>query len=116
IPAGVHAFYYITTGCAPDTTVATITVVPPSSAGFDGAIAVCRNQPLNLLSGLAGNADLGGVWTDPNAVVIPNGNTISSNIPGQYNYQYIVSNGVCPADTAKVVVSVQGCDYLGLEA
>ena len=115
VPAGVHNFYFITTGCAPDTTIAKITVVQPSSAGNDGAVAVCRNQPLNLLSGLAGNADLGGVWTDPNAVVVPNGNTTASNIPGQYNYKYIVTNGVCPADTAKVVVNVQGCDYLGLE-
>ena len=70
---------------------------------------------MNLLSGLAGNADLGGVWTDPNSAVVPNGNTNASNIPGQYNYKYIVTNGVCPADTAKVVVNVQGCDWLGLE-
>ncbi len=113
---GTHQFYYISAGCAPDTTVATITVVQPSSAGNDGSIALCRNQPFNLLSGLTGNVDFGGVWTDPNAVVVPNGNAISSNIPGQHNFRYIVSNGVCPADTSKVVVNVQGCDYLGLEA
>ncbi len=113
LPYGTFEFdYIVTTACVSDTTKATITVVSPSSAGQDGSIAVCRNQPLNLLSGLTGNADLGGVWTDPNALVVPNGNTISSNIPGQYNFRYIVSNGVCPADTAKVVVNVQGCDYL----
>ena len=116
LPAGVHDFMYVNTGCAPDTTIATITVVEASSAGADGSVSVCRNQPLNLLSGLAGNADLGGVWTNPNGVVVPNGNTTASNIPGQFNYEYIVSNGVCPADTAKVVVSVLGtCDHLGIE-
>ncbi|MDD2984163.1 MAG: GEVED domain-containing protein, partial [Crocinitomicaceae bacterium] len=115
VPAGVHEFLYITAGCAPDTTIATITVVRPSSAGEDGSLAVCRNQPFNLLQGLTGLADFGGVWTSPNSQVVPNGNTTSSNIPGQYNFQYIVTNGVCPADTANVVVNVQGCDYLGLE-
>jgi hypothetical protein len=116
VPAGVHELLYITKGCAPDTTIATITVVEPSSAGGDGSIVVCRNEPFNLLSGLTGSAVLGGVWTDPNAAVVVNGNTNASNIPGQYNFRYIVSNGVCPADTAKVVVTVKGtCDYLGLE-
>ena len=68
------------------------------------------------MQGLGGSVDFGGVWTNPNAVVVPNGNATSSNIPGQYNFVYIVSNGVCPSDTANVVVNVQGCDYLvGLE-
>jgi len=116
VPAGVHQFYYITKGCAPDTTIATITVVEPSSAGGDGTVVVCRNQPFSLIQGLTGSANLGGVWTNPNANVVPNGNAIASNIPGQYNFRYIVSNGVCPADTAKVVVTVQGgCDYLGVD-
>lgn len=115
LATGTYEVLYLVGGCIPDTTVATITVVKPSSAGSDGSIAVCRNQPFNLLSGLVGNADFGGVWTDPNAAVVPNGNATSGNLPGQYNYKYIVSNGVCPADTAKVVVNVQGCDFLGLE-
>ncbi len=115
VPSGTHQFMYVTGGCAPDTTVATITIVRTASAGNDGSLAVCRNQPFNLLSGLAGNATLGGVWTDPNAVVVPNGNAIASNIPGQYNFKYIVTNGICAGDTAKVVVNVTGCNYLGLE-
>lgn len=115
VPSGTHQFMYVTGGCAPDTTVATITIVRAASAGNDGAISVCRNQPFNLLSGLSGNADLGGVWTDPNASPVANGNATAANIPGQYNFKYIVSNGVCPADTAKVVVSVQGCNFLGLD-
>lgn len=115
VPSGTHQFMYVTGGCAPDTTVATITIVRAASAGNDGSLAVCRNQPFNLLSGLSGNADLGGVWTDPNASPVANGNATAANIPGQYNFKYIVSNGVCPADTAKVVVSVQGCNFLGLD-
>ncbi|MDD2984160.1 MAG: GEVED domain-containing protein [Crocinitomicaceae bacterium] len=115
VPPGVHDFFFITAGCAPDTTIATVTIIEPSSAGSDGSLAVCRNQPFNLLQGLNGMVDFGGIWTNPNAQVVANGNATSSNLPGQYNYQYIVTNGVCPADTANVVVNVQGCDYLGLE-
>lgn len=115
IAAGTYDILYIVGGCIPDTTTATITVVGASIAGVDGAVAACRNQPLDLSTGLASNVDSGGVWTDPNGAVVPNGMTTSGNIPGQYNYKYIVSNGVCPADTAKIVVNVQGCDHLGLE-
>ncbi len=115
LASGTYNVLYVVGGCIPDTTVATITIDQPSSAGADGSLAVCRNQPFNLLSGLTGSANFGGVWTDPNAVVVPSGNATASNIPGQYNFKYVVSNGVCPSDTAKVVVNVQGCNYLGLE-
>jgi hypothetical protein len=114
--AGVHQFSYITKGCFQDTTLATITVVEPSFAGGDSSLVVCRNQPINLLIGLTGSPDNGGIWLGQNATVVPNGNTIASNNSGQYTYTYIVSNGVCPADSAQVFVTVQGnCDYLGLE-
>ena len=37
-------------------------------------------------------------------------------IPGQYNYDYITGNGVCPDDTANVIVDVDlDCDYLNLQ-
>jgi hypothetical protein len=38
------------------------------------------------------------------------------SIPGLYNYDYIAGNGVCPNDTANVVVDVNAaCNWLGLE-
>ncbi len=37
-------------------------------------------------------------------------------IPGQYNYDYITGNVVCPDDTANVIVDVDpDCDYLNLQ-
>ncbi|WP_159038662.1 T9SS type A sorting domain-containing protein, partial [Brumimicrobium mesophilum] len=37
-------------------------------------------------------------------------------IPGQYNYYYVADNGVCPADTAIVNVTVDNsCDFLSLD-
>ncbi len=108
--------YRMVDGCAYDSIVAHIEVFPPSSAGTDGSLIVCRNEPFNLLEGLGGNVDMGGTWYNPTSVVIPGGNAVAENFPGQYNYKYIVGNGVCPNDTAKVIVSVQNnCNYLGMD-
>lgn len=116
LPAGTHYFYYIVeTPCAADTTVAAITVFNASSAGQDGTIDVCMNEPFDLLSGLSGNVDLGGTWYDPSNQAMPTSQIMASNIPGQFNYDYIVSNGVCGPDTANVVVNVSPtCDWLNI--
>ena len=115
LPAGTFDFHYIVkTPCATDTTFATLTIFPPSSAGVDGTITACRNEPIYLLSGLTGNVDLGGQWynpsNNPTNVAITTG-----NIPGSYNYDYIVSNGVCPNDTSNILVTVGTCDYLDIQ-
>ncbi len=107
--------YRMTDGCAYDSILASVKIFPPSHAGTDGSLVVCRNEPFNLLEGLGGNVDLGGTWYNPTSAVVPAGNTIADNFPGQYNYKYIVGNGVCPNDTAKVIVSVGTCNYLGLD-
>ena len=114
LPTGTHEFYYIVeTPCAVDTTVAAITVFDGSSAGTDGTINVCMNEPVDLLSGLGGNVDLGGQWYDPSNNPTPSAIVASSLGGTSYNYDYITSNGVCPADTANVVLIVDAnCDYL----
>ncbi|GEM_PF-1235199 len=115
LPTGTHEFYYIVeTPCAVDTTVAAITVFDGSSAGTDGTINVCQNEPVDLLSGLGGNVDLGGQWYDPQNNPTPSAIT-ASGLPASYNYDYITSNGVCPEDTANVIVVVSpDCDYLNI--
>ena len=115
LPAGTFEFYYIVkTPCATDTTTATLTIFPPSSAGVDGTITACRNEPIYLLSGLTGNVDLGGQWYNPSNS--PTDVSITtSNFPGSYNYDYIVSNGVCPNDTSNILVTVGTCDYLDIQ-
>jgi hypothetical protein len=78
-------------------------------AGNNGTLEVCRNEEFNLLDGLSGTVDLGGTWYNPsNAAIVGNLYT-SSNIPGQYNFDYITNNGVCPNDTANVLVNVLNC-------
>jgi hypothetical protein len=108
--------YRVTDGCAYDSIIAQVDVYPPSSAGNDGTVNVCRNEPYDLLSGLSGNVDAGGTWYDPSNNALPDSWLTASNIPGQFNYDYISGNGVCPNDTSNVLVNVDpGCDYLGLD-
>lgn len=106
--------YRVTEGCAYDSLISQVEIYAPSSAGVDGTITACRNEPIYLLSGLSGNIDLGGQWynpsNNPTDVDITTG-----NIPGSYNYDYIVTNGVCPNDTSNIVVTVGTCDYLDIQ-
>ncbi|MDC3253258.1 T9SS type A sorting domain-containing protein, partial [Crocinitomicaceae bacterium] len=107
--------YVVVDGCAVDSVETSVEVYPPSSAGQDGTITACQNQPINLLGGLVGNVDFGGQWYDPSNSPTSAAITASS-IPGQFNYDYITGNGVCPDDTANVIVDVDlDCDYLNLQ-
>lgn len=107
--------YRVTKGCAMDSVIQQVQIYGPSSAGTDGAVTACQNEPIDLLSGLGGNVDLGGTWYDPSNNPI-NSAIVASSIPGSFNYDYITSNGVCPEDTANVVLTVDpACDYLNLE-
>lgn len=117
IASGSYDFWYIVkNSCGnADTTIATINIYPPSSAGISGTFTVCLNQPINLFEGLSGNIDLGGTWYDPQDNALPNSQPTASNIPGSFNYDYIVTNGVCPADSSFVEVIVSGtCNFLSL--
>jgi hypothetical protein len=108
--------YRITDGCAYDSIIGKVKIFAPSSAGSDGTVSVCRNEPFNLFAGLGGNADMGGQWLNPSNAVIATPSIFSSNIPGQYNYTYISGNGVCPNDTATVLVDVDpDCNFLTVD-
>jgi hypothetical protein len=115
LPAGSYEVLWIVEGgCTSDTTVSVVNVFPPSSAGVDGSIIACRNEPINLFDGLSGNLDLGGVWYNPSNTPLTGAITTTSNIPGSFNFLYITSNGVCAADTSLVEVIVGTCDFLSL--
>jgi hypothetical protein len=108
--------YRVTDGCAYDSITSQIQIFKPSSAGNDGALTVCKNEPFDLLSGLSGNIDMGGTWYDPSNTALSSSMVNASAFPGSFNYDYITGNGVCPDDTANVVVTVSAtCDYFGIE-
>jgi hypothetical protein len=107
--------YRVVDGCSYDSVTTTVEIYAPSSAGIDGTITTCMNGPFNLFSGLTGNVDFGGQWYDP--ANNPTGDQIfAGSIPGLFNYDYVTGNGVCPDDTANVILTVDGaCDYLNLQ-
>ncbi|WP_107040179.1 T9SS type A sorting domain-containing protein [Brumimicrobium mesophilum] len=116
LPAGSYDVYYIERFVCYDTTFATINVFGPSSAGVDGSVTVCKNEPINLFGALTGNIDSDGDWLDFTNTVLPNSQPKAQPIPGNYNYIYIADNGVCPADTSIVTVTVDNsCDFLSLD-
>jgi hypothetical protein len=108
--------YVVTDGCAADTIATSVEIYAPSSAGSDGTITACLNQPIDLLDGLGGNVDLGGNWYDPTNTLIASTAINSGPVPGQFNYDYITGNGVCPDDSANIIVDVDfNCDFLNLQ-
>jgi hypothetical protein len=108
--------YRVVDGCAYDSIVSQVKVYGPSNAGLDGVITACKNEPIDLLAGLNGNTDLNGDWYDPSNVLMPNSQVTTGVFPGQFNYDYISGNGVCPDDTANVVVTVLGnCNWLSVD-
>ncbi len=106
--------YRVVDGCAYDSIISQVKIFAPSNAGEDGTITACKNEPVDLLSGLTVNADFGGNWFDPSNNALPSSQVTTGNFPGAYNYDYIVGNGVCPDDTANVVINVGTCNWLDI--
>jgi hypothetical protein len=101
--------YVIENGCLADSSISQVHVFGPSTAGDDGMIMACKGEVINLMSGLSGTVDLGGTWYDPTNQPLSGFFTTASTIPGQFNYDYIANNGVCPNDTANIVLMVSDC-------
>jgi hypothetical protein len=104
--------YIVSDGCATDQATATVTVHAMPSAGQDGSITVCLNEPYVLWNGLSGNIDMTGTWYNSSNQALGGAQDTSGTIAGQFNYDYIVSNAYCPGDTANTLVIVDGsCDF-----
>ncbi|MFN5652188.1 MAG: T9SS type A sorting domain-containing protein, partial [Flavobacteriia bacterium] len=104
--------YVVSDGCAVDQATSTVTVYAAPSAGTDGSINVCLNEPFVLWNGLSGNIDANGTWYNANNTALTAAQDTSGNLAGQFNYDYIVTSPVCPSDTSNVLVIVDGsCDY-----
>ncbi len=104
--------YVVSDGCAVDQATATVVVYAAPSAGQDGSITVCLNEPFVLWNGLSGNIDANGTWYNASNVAIAAAQDTSGNLAGQFNYDYIVTSSVCPSDTSNVLVVVDGsCDF-----
>ncbi len=92
------------TGGRSDTAYAFVPVPSPAIAGPDTTIALCPDAPaFDLSAGLSASATAGGLWSP-----LPlSGTTLfvpGTDAPGAFNY--IVSNGFCPGDTAVIGISL----------
>ncbi len=104
--------YIVSDGCATDQATATVTVHAMPSAGQDGTMTVCLNEPFVLWNGLSGNIDMTGIWYNSSNQDLGGAQDTSGTIAGQFNYDYIVSNAYCPGDSSTVLVIVDGsCDF-----
>ena len=107
--------YVVSDGCAVDQATSTVVVYAAPSAGQDGSITVCLNEPFDLLTGIGGNVDLDGTWYNPSNQTLPGSLDTSGSLAGQYNYDYIVTSTICPNDSSNVIVIVDGsCDYTAI--
>ena len=88
-----------------------------ASAGNDSIFQICRNKPFNLDSLLSDGTSSNGNWFNPLGNPISNANIISSNIPGQYVYTYVVQDSVCGTiDSAIFIINVLAwCETGGIE-
>ncbi len=115
LPSGtVEALYIVSNVCTSDTVVAMLELVEPASAGQGSTVSTCNYGPFNLVDALSGVVDLDGQWYDSQWNPI-SGSLITFNgeLAGNYNFHYIVDNGVCDPDTALVELQLQDC--LGLD-
>jgi len=103
------------TACAYDTAIVTVTITAPLSAGTAGTLNVCKNQPIGLFNGLSGNVDYGGTWYNAAGVALTGSTFTTGTLQGQQVYTYVVSNGICDADTAQVIVNIGSCNFVGVE-
>jgi hypothetical protein len=107
IVSDTYSFYYLLIdGCAMDSTFSEVQVQPLSTAGIGLTGTICTDQPIDLLTLLGGNVDLGGAWFGYNNQLLNSSFVPGLQFPGQYSYMYTVDNGFCPADTSYVVVNV----------
>lgn len=101
--------------CQGDTARLTVTVLDGPFAGNDGNLSLCSNSaPINLGSGLSNGPDPGGQWFNQNWNPVP---PIFQPSSGTGTYHYVVTDaGICPSDTATVVVTVTQAPNAGQSA
>ena len=116
IAEGTYAIQYLVNNvCQSASAIATVELFATSNAGIDGLDTLCKGQPYDLFNALGGNPQTTGVWYNTSNQPLPNSTIVTGNFPGQFNYDYIITNGVCPSDTSNALVIVDDCIWVGLE-
>jgi hypothetical protein len=116
LTTGIYqANYLVNNACQSTSASAYISLYEVSNAGIDSSVILCKNQPFDLFNALGGSFQIGGTWYDPSNQQLQGSSIVSSNFPGQYNYDYIITNGVCPSDTSNALIIVDDCIFSSVE-
>jgi len=116
IAEGTYAIQFLVNNvCQSASAIATVELFATSNAGIDGLDTLCKGQPYDLFTALGGNPQTTGVWYNTSNQPLPNSTIVTGNFPGQYNYDYIVANGVCASDTSNTLIIVNDCVWVGID-
>ncbi len=105
-PAGDYTYTLDPSATCPgDEAIVTVTVADQLSAGDDGTLELCTNDPItDLFASLGGAPDTGGVWTP----ALASGTGLFEpgvDTAGVYTYT-VGATSACPSDSATVTVGV----------
>ena len=119
--SGTYVYTVDGSGACPDAIAQVqVTLVTAPSAGSDGSVAACVDDPsISLFNALGGSYTTGGTWANlNNAGTIANGILNATGVPpGTYNYRYIVAGlGPCASDTSIVTVQITNALDAGEDA
>ncbi|MBL0045499.1 MAG: T9SS type A sorting domain-containing protein [Flavobacteriales bacterium] len=103
--------------CGPASATVIVQCVQPPNAGNNGSLTVLSCDTVeNLNSTLQGEPNTG-IWVSPDGFIIGGFNAnvnIALNGPGAYGYVVTGQGGICPSDTAFIVVDTLAC-VVGME-
>jgi gliding motility-associated-like protein len=110
--AGTYKYYLETTDCTVIYSEVQVSI-ENNNAGTNGNISICEvDSPVNLMTSLGNNPDLGGAWTPD----LSSGTGIFNPLEDvSGTYTYTVSNGACGSATSEVIVNVIKAPNAGLD-
>jgi len=121
---GIYTFTYTipADGACPEaTSLLTLNIGNPVSAGTDNTLALCTDNSnnINLLSSLGGTPNSSGTWSDDNAsgldITDPSDVDISGLSTGTYDFTYTVtSSGSCTNQSAILTLDIEEAPNSGI--
>lgn len=112
--SGNEYLYLLGNSCLVDTAVVTVNAVEPGNSGTAVSPFMACNSDVYLPDALEGAVEAGGTWTDDSSTGLlagPNSNVfVAGGVPaGSYPFTYTVDNGICPATSTSISVTITDC-------
>ncbi len=84
-----------------------VNIVSMVSAGPNVLDTLCAMDAYDLINSLPPDADLGGVFSDPNNTGTLSGSIFTPSTGGPFGFLYTVGGGACPEDVSEIVIDVR---------